>query len=251
MNDVNSIPNLIQQLESIYQEVQSISKPAQAKRIEKNLQGLYDDLCAAYLEARPEHRVDIAVSLVYRDPLLAQLVVYFRSVAKQAAASASKKRQEASTRQLVRQAVAAYAMLDRKVIVTNIEETYRMVQTTGMELGMDTYSLALKLDVPYRYYVQRAIQYQKGRERVRAMKALSIALKLNPKLDENERVLALASMLTGETEQSAILTLSDGYVLQKFIQQIEHAHQQLQASTSSKSRSTLEIIRSWFNEPTP
>ncbi len=81
---------------------------------------------------------------------------------------------------------------------------------------------------------------------MRAIKCLSQALKLNPKLEDNDKVRTIASGLTGETELSAILTLSDGYVVRKFIQQIERA-QKAREEVPDKSRTTMEIIRSWFD----
>jgi hypothetical protein len=94
--------------------------------------------------------------------------------------------------------------------------------------------------------VQRAIQFQKGRERIRALKALSIALAINPRLENNDRVAALASVLTGETEMSGLLTISDPYVLKKFIQQLERT--ELDRQTPPPPKSTLQVIRSWFTQ---
>jgi hypothetical protein len=73
-----------------------------------------------------------------------------------------------------------------------------------------------------------------------------MALKHNPRLEDDVKVRQMAAGLTGETEVSAVLTLSDGFVVQKFIQQIERARK-ARDEADGKSRSTVEIIRSWFD----
>lgn len=246
MSTNGDLPALTRQLENYQQDMQKLIKPRQIKQIEKDLQFLYDDICSAYAKARPEHRVDLSVTLEFRNRLLSQFVVYAKNTAKQAQKSADKKRQEAQARQIVRQGLTAISIIKHKVIANDLEEVDDLLQTLALELGVDAYVLSSELEIPYRFYVQRAIQFQKGRERVRALKALSIALALNPKIEQNDRVAALASVLTGETEQSGLLTIGDPYVLKKFIQQIERTELERQAPPEPKS--TLEVIRSWFSQ---
>ena len=57
----------------------------------------------------------------------------------------------------------------------------------------------------------------------------------------------LASALTGETEVSAIITMSDGYVLRKFVEELEYVQRRDRiVAEEMRPRSTLETIRSWF-----
>lgn len=246
MANRSTITELRQDLDATYEQLSSISKPRQIQQIEKNLQAQFGEICAAYLESSPEKRIDIATSLVYRDRLLAQLIIYYRNITKQGAEMSERKRQEAQAKQLMRLSVAAFALLERKVIISTIETTEHLMHQTCAAIGLDSIALLESLEYSYRDCVLRAGYYQKNRDRVRAIKALSMALKLNPKLEDDHRVQQMAASLTGETEMSAVITLSDGFVVQKFIQQIEHARR-MREDASDKSRSTMEIIRSWFD----
>ena len=245
MNVSGDLPALTRQLENHQQELQNQIKPRQIKQIERDLQFLYDDICSAYQNARPEHRVDLSVTLEYRNRLLAQFVVYVQNIAKQAEKLSGKKRQEAQARQLVRQGLTGYTIIKDKVMASDLEDADNILQMMAIELGLNAYNFTSELEIPYRYYVQRAIQFQKGRERVRALKSLSLALAQNHKLKDNDRVAALASVLTGESAVSGLLTLSDPYVLKKFVQQIERTD--LDRQPTPEPKSTIGVIRSWFS----
>ncbi len=246
MSISGDLPALNRQLENYQQELQHLIKPRQIKQIEKDLQFLYDEICSVYPKARPDHRVDLSVTLEFRNRLLAQFIVYAQNTTKQAQKLTGKKRQAAQARQLVRQGLTALTIIRNKVIASDIEDIENDLQSLTLELDVDSYNFTSELEIPYRFYVQRAIQYQKGRERVRALKALSLALALNPKLENNDRVAALASVLTGESELSGLLTIADPYVLKKFIQNLERAELDRQAPPEPKS--TMEVIRSWFTQ---
>ena len=246
MSTNGDLPALTRQLENYQQDLQKLIKPRQIKQIERDVQFLVDDVCSAYAKARPEQRVDLNVTLEFRVRLLAQFVIYTQNIAKQAQKLSGKKRQESQARQLVRQGLTAVTIIKNKVIENEMDEAEDILESMALELGIDTHALKSELDVPYRFYVQRAIQFQKGRERVRALKALNIALAINPRLENNDRVAALASVLTGETELSGLLTITDPYVLKKFIQQLERAELDRQAPAPPKS--TLQVIRSWFTQ---
>ncbi|MAS34667.1 MAG: hypothetical protein CL610_11715 [Anaerolineaceae bacterium] len=244
MTNKNNIPALIRQLEIIYQDFQSRSR--QAKQIEKELQFLYDDLCESYLTATSEQRADVCIALEFRERLINQLLVYYRHIANQTEKSVAKKRQESAVRQLVQQGVAARALIGRRVPEEDLEVATRQIAEAAEAIHFDHETLAEDLDVSYKYFVQRAIQYHKGKDRIRALKALGMALQQHPTLERNDHVLALASTLTGETELSAVLTLSDRYVLYKFVQELEEAEARSHAAAAPPQRSTLATIRSWF-----
>lgn len=243
MKNKGDVPALIRQLEMLSEDLQF--RPRQAKQTEKALQFLYDELCAAYLDATPEQRADICIALEFRPKLIDQLLLYYRSIAEQALKAARKKRQEENTAQLIRQAAVASAIIGRRLPEEELEQANeQMLEAAAADF--DLREFAETLTVSYKVYVQRAIQYHRGKDRIRALKALGIALQEHPPLETNDRVLALASILTGETELSAVLTLSDRYVLYKFLQDLERAHAIKQANSELKSRSTIEVIRSWF-----
>lgn len=246
MKNHSDIPALIGQLEVLYDDLQY--RPKQAKQTEKALQFLYDDLCAAYLDASPEQRADICIALEFRQKLIDQLLNYYKNIADQALKSTRKKRQEQTAAQLIRQGAAANALIGRRVPEEEIEQPNDQILEAATAVNFDLAACAESLNVSYKTYVQRAIQYHRGKDRIRALKALGIALQEHPPLETNDRVLALASILTGETELSAVLTLSDRYVLYKFVQELERAQVVKQANSELRSRSTIEVIRSWFTE---
>ncbi len=246
MKNKGDVPALIRQLEVLNDDLQF--RPRQAKQTEKALQFLYDDLCAAYLDASPEQRADICIGLEFRPKLIDQLLVYYLNIADQALKTARKKRQEQTAAQLIRQGAAANALIGHRVPEEQIELPNDQVLEAASAINFDLAACAESLNVSYKVYVQRAIQYHRGKDRIRALKALGIALQEHPPLETNDRVLALASILTGETELSAVLTLSDRYVLYKFVQELERAQVVKQTNSELKSRSTIEVIRSWFIE---
>lgn len=244
MKNKGDIPALIHQLEMLNDDLQY--RPRQARQSEKTLQFLYDDLCAAYIDATHEERADICIALEFRQKLIDQLLVYYRSVAAQAQKATFKKRQDQTAVQLIRHSAVADTIIGRRVLEEELEQPHQQVLEAAAALDFDLRAFAETLTVPYKIYVQRAIQYHRGKDRIRALKALGIALQENPALETNDRVLALASILTGETELSAVLTLSDRYVLYKFVQELERAQATKQANSELKTRSTIEVIRSWF-----
>jgi hypothetical protein len=244
MKNKGDVPGLIHQLELLSDDLQY--RPRQAKQTEKALQFLYDDLCAAFQDATPEQRADIGIALEFRQKLIDQLLIYYRSIAEQALKAARKKRQEATAAQLIQQGAVANTLIGRRVPEDQLEQPNDQILQAATMIGFDLSAYIAELSVSYKVYVQRAIQYHRGKDRIRALKALGIALQEHPPLENNDRVLALASILTGETELSAVLTLSDRYVLYKFVQELERAQAVKQANTELKSRSTIEVIRSWF-----
>jgi hypothetical protein len=245
MKNKGDVPALVRQLEMLSEDLQL--RPRQAKQTEKALQFLYDDLCAAYIDATPEERADICIALEFRPKLIDQLLLYYRSITDQAVKAARKKRQNQTTFQLIRQGAVADALIGRRVAEDELEQAHEQLLEAAATVDINLREFAETLTVSYKVYVQRAIQYHRGKDRIRALKALGIALQEHPPLETNDRVLALASILTGETELSAVLTLSDRYVLYKFVQDLERAHAIKQANSELKSRSTIEVIRSWFS----
>lgn len=246
MKNKGDVPALIRQLEVLNDDLQY--RPKQARQTEKALQFLFDDLCAAYIDATPEQRADIAIALEFREKLIGQLLVYYRSIAEQAHKATRKKRQESTAVQLIRQGAAANTLIGRRVPIEQLEQPNDQILEAASTAGFDLAAFVEALNVSYKIYVQRAIQYHRGKDRIRALKALGIALQEHPPLETNDRVLALASILTGETELSAVLTLSDRYVLYKFVQELEQAQAMKQANSELRSRSTIEVIRSWFTD---
>ena len=240
-----NIPTLIRRLEDLNRQLRNAMKPRQIKQAEKELQFVFDELCEAYPIATLEERVDISIALEYRDMLLEVFVEYFRDVTDQAVKAAQRKRKQAV--ELIQHAVAANTIIGRKVIESDLEEANENLIQAAEKMNFDALELARELDVPYKYYVQRAIQYNKGHDRIRALKALGIGLKLHPKLADNDRVIALAVTLTGETAQSAMITISEGYVLKKLIYQLEDEQLRRQYLEQPKPRTTLDTIRSLFS----
>jgi nitrogen regulatory protein PII-like uncharacterized protein len=245
MKNKGDVPALVRQLEMLNDDL--LHRPRQAKQTEKALQFLFDDLCAAYQDATPEQRADISIALEFREKLIGHLLTYYRSITEQALKAARKKRNEPTTLQLIRQSAVANILIGRRVPEEQMEKTNDQVLDAAAAAGFDLGAFVEEMTVSYKVFVQRAIQYHRGKDRIRALKALGIALQEHPPLENNDRVLALASILTGETAMSAVLTLSDRYVLYKFVQELEEAHTLKQTNNELKSRSTIEVIRSWFN----
>ena len=245
MKTNGEIPSLLRQLENLNTDL--YERPRQIKQIQKDLQFLYDDLCAAFWTATPEQRVDVHVALEFRTPLALQLVIYYKQITAQAQKSAAKKRQAQNTKQLIRQAMAARALLEHKVPEAQLENIHAQIARSAASLQLDLDQLHEELDILPKYFIQRAMQYQKAGDRIRALKALGIALQENPSLEKNDRVVTMAAELTSESEVSAIITLSDGYVLRKFVEELEFVERRDRIiAEESKPRSTLETIRSWF-----
>ena len=246
MKNNGDVPALIRQLEMSSDDL--LHRPRQAKQTEKALQFLFDDLCAAYPDATLEQRADISIALEFREKLVGHLLTYYRSITEQALKAARKKRSEPSTIQLISQSAVANILIGRRVPEEQIEQTNDQILEAAAAARFDLGAFVEEMTVSYKVYVQRAIQYHRGKDRIRALKALGIALQDHPPLENNDRVLALASILTGETAMSAVLTLSDRYVLYKFVQELELAHALKQTNSELKSRSTIEVIRSWFTD---
>jgi uncharacterized protein YbjQ (UPF0145 family) len=248
MKTPTDIPTLIQQIEARNDDLRLFTRPGQLKQVEKSVAFLCDDLCAAYLDASPEQRADICIAVEFRGPFLREMAKYYHQTAVQAARTAAKKNKEQAARDLIRQAAAANAIIGTRLPEYDLEESNRIIMETAAAVGFDLHPLAHDLEVPYKVFLQRALQYHKGKDRIRALKALGNALYLHPSLENNDRVLALAAVLTGKTEVSAMLTLSDRYILNKFVQEIEEAEIERRSRLEPKPRSTLDTIRSWFSQ---
>lgn len=244
MKNTTDVPALVRQMEDLQDQLRG---PKAHKVKQKDMHFLFDDVCAAYLIATPEQRVDINVALEYRDQLLAYFVEYFNNLAEQAAKAAKRKRQRQAAHELIERGIAANAVIGRKVIENEIDDANDQIIEAAEATQFDALALAKQLDVHCKYYFQRALQFYKANDRIRALKALGIALKVNPKLEENDRVIALAAQLTGETEQSAIITMSEGYVLKKLVQHLEARERDRLAAEKPKPRSALGSIRSLFS----
>jgi hypothetical protein len=244
MKTVSDLPTLVRQLETLNRDLQD--RPRQARQIEKELQGVYDDVCGAYLNATPDQRADVMIALEFRGPLVEPLLAYYRNLVAQAARTAAKKRQVELTRQHIHQAAAARVLIGRKVLEEQVEAPNAELARAAASAGADLDDLLEELKVPYKQFMQRALQYHRGRDRIRALKALGLALQTNPALERDDRVLALAATLTGETELSAMITMTDAYLLRKFVQQLEDAETRRRLQTEPRPRTTLDIIRSWF-----
>lgn len=246
MRHDGTIPSQIQVLETLNRQLNSGAKPRAIQQTEKELLFLYDDLCAAYLNATFEERVDINIALEFRGRLLTVFATYFGNIAQQAFKSSKNRRQEKTTVDLLQQGVAANMLVSPRVPESDIEEADKLMIQAATEIGFDMLSLAKKLDIPAKHYVQRALQYHKGKQRAKALKSLSLALKANPQLEQNDRVIALATTLTGESPISAMITLSEGYVLRRLIEDIEKRSDDLRQDPDLRPRSTLDVIRSWL-----
>jgi tetratricopeptide (TPR) repeat protein len=248
MKNITDVPALIRQIEDLQNQLRDEGKARKVKQ--KDIHFLFDDVCAAYLIATPEQRVDISVALEYRDTLLEYFLSYFNNLAEQAAKAAKRKRQRNTAHELIQRGIAADALIGRKVIETEMEGGNDKIIHAAEAVDFNVLEQAQQLDVHCKYYFRRALQYQKGNDRIRALKALGIALKLNPKLEENERVVALATQLTGETGPSAIITMSEGYVLKKLVHHLEARDRDRLAASKPKPRSAFGSIRSMFNSET-
>lgn len=244
MKNNNDLPNLIRQLETLNRDLQD--RPRQAKQMEKDLQYLYDDLCAAYLNAKPEQRADVHIALDIRGRLLEPLLAYFKTVSSQALKTAHRKKQEHAAHQLIQQAAAANVLIGQRFPEEELAAATQQLHEAAAATHFDLREFADSLEVSYKFFMQRALQYHRGHDRIRALKALGLALQANPDLDRDDRVQALAATLTGESEMSAMITVSDNYLLRKFVQELEEAELLRRAKSEPKPRSTMEIIRSWF-----
>ncbi len=244
MKNTNDLPSLIRQLETLNRDLQS--RPRHAKQMEKELHFLYDDLCAAYVTGSPEQRADAHIALDIRSRLLEPLLAYFRTIAAQALKAAHRKKQDHTAHQYVQQAIAANILLGNRFPEEETEEAFQQLREAAAASNFDLNEFTSQLEVSYKYFMQRTLQYHRGQDRIRALKALGLAVQANPALDRDDRVQALAATLTGESEMSAMITVSDNYLLRKFVQELEEADLLRRAKTETRPRSTMEIIRSWF-----
>ncbi|MBZ0296530.1 MAG: hypothetical protein K8L99_28475 [Anaerolineae bacterium] len=238
---------LLQQLEQIYADIESSSKLHPSPHSKSVLQNLYDDLCDALLGAPPDSRADILIAFQFRPTLIEVMGDYFQNIAQQAAKAVHSKRQRSNAINLTQRTIAAFSIVNARLPERDLTQGQQDLFDASTELNLDIDAILQAITVPAKYYVQRAIQYHRGKQPVKALKALYLGLKASPSLEKNDRVIALATTLTGESPMSAMITLSDGYVLEKFIEGITG-----QASISTleqppRPRSTLEIIRSWLS----
>lgn len=235
---------LIRQLEALHTDLQTQIKRRAIQQTEKELLFLCDDICAAYITGSEENRVDLQVAFDGRDALVNQLVTYFGNTATQALKAAQRKKQTDAV-QHIRQGAAANSIIGTRAPESDLETTDNQLLEAAKMVRYDVARFALALQVPYKAYAQRAMQYNKGGDRIRALKALGLALQDNPKLSENTRINALAVTLTNTSQHQAILTLSDAYLRKKFVLSLEHeAEMKRLAEERPQSRSPLERLRS-------
>ncbi len=246
MKHDGTLPSQIQSLETLNRELDSGVKPRAVQQIEKELLFLFDDICDSYLSATDEERADANIAFEFRGRLLNVLAVYFNNIAQQAFKSSKNRRQEKATSDLLRQGIAANILVGPRVTESDIEAADKMMIQAATQINFDVVSLIKELEVPSKIYVQRAIQYNKGKQRAKALKALFLGLKANPQLEKNDRVIALATTLTGESPISAMVTMTEGYVLRRMVEDVEKRSDDSRQGARTGSRSTLDVIRSWW-----
>jgi len=235
---------LIRQLEALHADLQTQTRRRAIQQAEKEILFLCDDICNAYINGSVEDRVDIQVAFDCRDALVNQLVTYFSNVAEQAQKAAKRKKQTEAV-QFIRRGAAANSIIGTRVPESEMEATDHQLLEAARLAKFDVARFALALQVPYKAFAQRALQYNKGRDRIRAVKALGMALQTNPKLGENTRINALAVTLTNSTLHQAILILSDGYLRRKFVVEMEReAELKRMAQEKSQNRNPIDRLRS-------
>lgn len=244
MADEGKTLGLTRQLESLHADLQAHTRRRAIQQTEKDILFLCDDICTAYIESDEPGRVDIQIAFDCRDMLITQLIVYFGNIAEQALKSAKRKKQSEAV-QLIRQGAAANIIIGTRAPESDLETADHQLLEAAQLVGFDVGRFAQGLQVSYKGYAQRALQYNKGRDRIRALKALGLALHENPKLSENTRINALAVTLTNSTPHHAIMTLSDAYLRKKLIQDLEReANIRRMAEEKPQNRTPLDVLRS-------
>lgn len=242
-----NVTALLQTLEQIYADTEASPKFQRTHQIENRLQNLYDDLCAVFLDAPPDSRADIQIAFQFRPILNEVMGAYLDTIAQQAAKASQNKRQKVNATSPTQRGIAAFVIVSARLPEHDIRQAQQELLSAAHELNIDFEATIEECAVPAKYYVQRALQYHRGKQRVKALKALYLGLKASPTLEKDDRVIALATTLTGESPMSAMITMADGYVLEKFIEELDVPTKTSTLERVPRPRSTFDIIRSWLS----
>lgn len=244
MNTELSSHQLVQKLEQSSADLEFASS-GKRSAIEREVLHLLNDICDELLQAGPESRADLHIAFQFEEGLIEILGKYVTAITQQASRAAASRPGQRHTYELVQRAAAAHSLAQYRLAEEMMVREGLALKTAARAARVDLNALFTNLNVPAKSYVQRAIQYYRGKQPIKALKGLNLALRIAPQLEKNERVIALATTLTAETPISAMITISDGYVLRKHIEELKR--QRRAQSAEITKRSTLEILRSWLS----
>lgn len=213
MNDIQS------RLDLLYQKVKP---PANRKTAEKESERAFKQISAAFRKATPEQRVDIQIAFEDREMLVALFVLYANKLAEAALQAARKdKRKEAIP--ALEEACVADAIIDGRTNHDDLQRLHKHLMAAAEELRFDVEGFLRPFETPVRVYIQRAYEMHQDRNRIQAMRVLGRALQLDHTLYKNERIIEFAASLTGQSPKTAIMTLEDAYLRNRFIAEFEQA----------------------------
>jgi tetratricopeptide (TPR) repeat protein len=186
------------------------------RKLEKIVYPALDTLSAAYESTTPDQRVDTYLFFETRDNLLDALVQFAGERAQESIDLFEMGKREAALARL-KGAVAAERIAAGRC-ESSVGEVARLHLSNAIAaLEFDRSAYIKRLDLPKNAFIQRAVQYQVDSNKLEAIKALGIALQVNPQLATHRKANVMAAALTGKPAEEAVPLLSDRFERNLFI----------------------------------
>jgi hypothetical protein len=239
---------LLAQLNPYPDRIKVTVDPGKKEKLETELFKLFDEICEAYQEGTLEQRIDIDIAFEGKYALLPVFTRYIKRAAERAKSVARKGNHKAAVK-VLEQGIMADAIIAGRGVQTDLHLAQDELLGAVEVVGYDVMKALKKLEIPAAAYAKRANQFHKASKRGNAIKALGRALQLNPRLELNEQVVELAIDLTGQSAYNAMMTISDTYLQEKFLKDldfkaktIEMAALRDQQAQKSKSEQIIAVI---------
>ncbi|MBZ0284890.1 MAG: hypothetical protein K8L97_29410 [Anaerolineae bacterium] len=227
-------------LTQLYALRQKVVPPSSRSISNKTWHNIFDELCTTFPQASPEERVDIQIAFESRDILLAKFLDYFRWIAQQTAQNIRRGNRNLA-RELLQRGVIADAIIDGRGDVDILQTAQANLLAAAARLDFDVEGYLDPIQTPPGIYIQRAYQLHKAHDDNRAIQVLGRALQLDNTLKKSANIADLASTLTGESPQSAIITLEDPYLRNTLIAERSKPAMKAIAATA-RSRHVKSIV---------
>lgn len=207
------------------------------KMVLKQLRPAYAALCAAYENTTLEQRIDTYLYFETRDNLLEELARFQQDTSKQAVTQHAANKQPLAL-SLVKQASAADLIVNGRCEPKLLDAAQNALEKAIETVGFDLKTYVDKLDLSASAFAKRAALLQKEGNRHDAIKALGIAVQMNPALTANPKAMDMAASLTGKPGSAAMALIGDSFERTMFINdQIREQNKKAQPRSQRKPES--------------
>jgi hypothetical protein len=234
------VDTLLQRLETLYSTVTGRRVTIPQKRLDKEFNPLFERLCAAYIAAPTERRIDVYLSFEARDNLLDALVMYGGNSAYKASDLArSGKRDKAIP--ILKHAITADAIVDGRGSDQLVERAQRLLLNAVEDTHFDLAPYAQQLDLSAQDFARRAPQLHQQAQHLNAAKALGLALQMDASLEQDEKLVNLAKLLTRKPAHAALTLLREPFQREKFVAEAAVHRLTNRKSSASRDHSALQF----------